>query len=119
LALLAGGACWFAIVLFLTPGFEPGVTIENSYRIRIGMSEDEVEVIMGCPGQPWKGQIPGTNYKCWGDGNCGNVVSFDDKGRVDSYLVMKNTSTHLVEVNESVWEKLCQWFHVTPKKERL
>jgi hypothetical protein len=102
--LMTAGVC-AAFVSFTLSSDPPGVTVDNSYRIRIGMTEEDVEALMGCPGKRWHHKD--VSYLTWGDANCGNVVSFDENGKVTAVLVKKNTSTHLIEENESLFERLC------------
>ena len=83
------------------------------------MTENDVESLMGCSGKRrFSHELPDEYQKTWGNGDCGNVVVFDENGKVSRFLVMKNSSTHLVDANESFYEKLCQLLGIKTR-ERL
>jgi hypothetical protein len=108
LGLAVGGFVW----LTLPP---PGVTRENYERIREGMSQADVEAVLGVPpGAYGRGGIaeiassnsilvfdPSWRTECWAGDTISIQVSFDTDGRV----AWKSYSVILRE-QETFWERL-------------
>lgn len=57
----------------------PGVTQANFQRLHKGMSEKEVEWIMGCPGESFM-KNSFSHYTCWTGPGCTVFIRFGDLG---------------------------------------
>ena len=61
------------------------VTVRNAQEVRVGMSEPEIELLFGGPGQPMsiKGNGPHDPIKVWQSTELFVTISFDAQGKAD------------------------------------
>jgi hypothetical protein len=72
-------------------GRQPCVTEANFKRIREGMTMQEVEAILGAPGDRMAG--PGVLYWRWQGESGTAVVGFDGTGKVREFLFNRSSAT--------------------------
>jgi hypothetical protein len=89
---------------------KPGVTRENFDRLRTGMSEQEVESILGCPGE-FFGCMTFCTYKSWDGQDCWIVVRFSQLIGVGAEEGSCSTPDGIqVAMREATWiDRECRW----------
>ncbi len=90
LALL--GLAGFVTFLYLTRP-APGVTPENFQRLRLGMTESQVEAVLGSAGEDYPGAPAGPDRVLAWDGPGIEVVVYFTKGRVSRGVLLRQDGT--------------------------
>ena len=66
------------LVVWQRKGPSPGVTLANFHRLHKGMTEKEVEAIMGGPGGEAGGRFSSFHWTHWKGSNCRINIMFSD-----------------------------------------
>ena len=95
----------------------PGVSVDNAYRIRPGMSREEVEAILGGPASQVELQDWHTVRYIWTTHDVEVSIAFRGGDHVVQYVQFRHTGefawTTVPPAVEGAWAKLKRWLHIT------
>ena len=101
-----------------------GINRASVWRIREGMSQEEVEAIIGMPPGDYRS---GSNEWLWqsrfptgkGDGAWSLYWLADQSSIIVNFVNEKVTRKRYHIVSETIWDKFLTWLHVTEPNEPL
>ncbi|MBI3406946.1 MAG: hypothetical protein HY040_01135 [Planctomycetes bacterium] len=98
------------LLIEASPAPQPGLTEENAFRLRAGMTEQQVRALLGLPKLPHL--RPTAGVRIYGEKGKTSVIAEYDANGILTYAEFHNHSKSylkLLENNESFLDRIIRW----------